>query len=431
MTSTRLLTAALAAASALLVAGLPTVPEAAAAPGFFDYRGDLSAAAPGAVLKSRVLPRKLNPDLDATVVQVVYRTTNARHRPVAGATSVLVPRTGADPRKAVSYQSFYDSLNPEDGPSRYLAGRRSGTAATFQAETQAFAPLLEKGYTVIASDTEGPAADFAAGPTYGMVTLDSIRAALRAPQTGLTEHTRVGLIGYSGGAIGTTWAAALAPGYAPDVDRILTGAAAGGILVNPARNLRYVEGGLIWAGVFPMAMAGIARAYGIDLTPYLNRRGRTVVAGMKTAHISEVLGRYPGLTWADIAKSQFADPNAVPALAEAFGKIDLGGAPTPTAPLYLGQGAGGVAEGTDGAKAGVGPGDGVMVAGDVRSLARRYCATGNAKVSYTQFDGMSHVMTMPAWFPGAISWLEARAAGRPAPSSCGAIAPGNPLTPRF
>ncbi|WP_206685525.1 lipase family protein, partial [Escherichia coli] len=52
---------------------------------------------------------------------------------------------------------------------------------------------------------------FAAGPEYGMTTLDSIRAALNTPSTGLNPSSKVAMIGYSGGAIATNWAAQLAP----------------------------------------------------------------------------------------------------------------------------------------------------------------------------------------------------------------------------
>ncbi len=54
------------------------------------------------------------------------------------------------------------------------------------------------------------------------------------------------MLGYSGGAIATEWAAELAPAYAPDLDRRLIGAAMGGVLVHPARNLLYVEGSYFW-----------------------------------------------------------------------------------------------------------------------------------------------------------------------------------------
>ena len=79
------------------------------------------------------------------------------------------------------------------------------------------------------------------------------------------------MLGYSGGAIASEWAAELAPTYAPDVNGRLIGAAIGGVLVHPAHNLHYVGGTYFWAGVMPMALIGIARAFEIDFTPYLSR----------------------------------------------------------------------------------------------------------------------------------------------------------------
>ena len=132
----------------------------------------------------------------------------------------------------MSYQSAYDSLDPDDAPSRAIAGAGAGDNAgssIFTFEAAMIAPLLAQRRTVIVSDVEGPNAAFAVGPVYGTATLDSIRAATRSAVTGLNAHTRIGLFGYSGGAIGTAWAAALAPSYAPEVNRRLVGAAEGGV----------------------------------------------------------------------------------------------------------------------------------------------------------------------------------------------------------
>ena len=132
-----------------------------------------------------------------------------------------------------------------------------------------FGPFLADGYTVIVPDTEGQRADFAAGPEYGMNTLDSIRAVFSPSSTvGLPDDAKVAMLGYSGGAIATEWAAELAPTYAPDVNARMIGAAMGGVLVDPAHNLHYVEGTWFWAGVMPMALVGIARAFEkTDFTP--------------------------------------------------------------------------------------------------------------------------------------------------------------------
>jgi hypothetical protein len=64
--------------------------------------------------------------------------------------------------------------------------------------------------------------------------------------------------------------------------------------------------------------------------------------------------------------------------------------------MFIGQGADGTLEGTPGDKPGIGPGDGVMIAGDVRTLARDFCASG---------------------------------VGGQAPNDCAQIAPGNSLAP--
>jgi hypothetical protein len=54
-------------------------------------------------------------------------------------------------------------------------------------------------------------------------------------------------------------------------------------------------------------------------------------------------------------------------------QLIMGSRGTPTVPLLIGQGAYGVLEGTQPSPT-FGPGDGVTVTGDVRSLAREYCA---------------------------------------------------------
>ena len=61
------------------------------------------------------------------------------------------------------------------------------------------------------------------------------------------------MLGYSGGVIATEWAAELASTYAPDVNARMIGAAMGGVLVDPAHNLHYIENTYFWAGVMPLA----------------------------------------------------------------------------------------------------------------------------------------------------------------------------------
>lgn len=428
--------AAVVAVLATLATLAPVSPpaHAAAAPSagpdpFFTYAGTtpLRDYAPGTVLKTRTLPyRVAGVPLPLRVVQLVFRTTDQQGRAVAGVTSVIKPLTGTTTR-VISYQSFYDSLDPEHGPSRAIAGSTAPGAMAAHVETVLMSAFLLRGYAIVMADTEGPTADFAAGPEYGRVTLDSIRAALRTPVTGILPAAKVGMVGYSGGAIATNWAAVLAPSYAPDVNRRLVGAAEGGVLVRPSANLRYIDGSLVWAGVMPMAVVGVARAFGIDLTPYLSDEGRRIYAQLEKAPILEVLGRYPGLTWAELTKPAYADPADIPVFVRTVNQLNLGTRPNPTIPMFIGQGTGGQIEGTRGDRPGLGKGDGVMLAGDVRTLARKYCA-GGVDVVHREYP-LSHFTSVPFWLPEAIAWLSARFAGRPAPDTCASIPAGNPLTP--
>ena len=430
--------AAVTAVSALAVASLAWAPapiaRAAAAPAkgsFHTYAGStpLAQIKPGTVLSSRTLSyHVVGIAFPVQVIQLLYRSAGALGQPTANVTSVLEPPLPPASPRAVSYQSFYDSLNPADEPSVQIAGGVTLGGLVADAESVVIAPLLLQGYTVIGPDTEGQTADFAAGPEYGMAALNSIRAATNSPLTGVTKTTPIGMFGYSGGAIATDWAAQLAPSYAPDVNRQLVGAAEGGVLVDPAHNLTYVDGSSVWAGIIPMSIIGIARGFQIDIKPYLSSYGLQLYNSLQNASIANVLGQYPGLTFAQLVKPRYANPASIPILVKVENELNAGSLASPTIPMFIGQGANGTLEGTPGNKPGIGPGDGVMVAGDVRTLARDFCASGTA-VDYTQYNALSHISTFPVWAPAALTWLSSRFAGSQAPNDCAQIPPGNSLAP--
>lgn len=404
--------------------------QAVAKDSFYSYSGStpLSSFAPGEILKTRKISyHAIGIPLPLTAIQLLYRSTDINGNPSANVTSVIKPpllNTGRGKGKAISYQSAYDSLNPEDSPSRSIAGNVTLGGLIASAETAVITPSLLQGYTVIVPDTEGQDAVFAAGPAYGTYTLDSARAAFKSSSTGLNSNTKLALLGYSGGAIATGWASQLAPSYAPDINKNLVGAAEGGLLVAPAHNLKYVSGSLVWAGVAPMAIIGVARALNLDFSPYLNSYGLQVFAKLKYASIINALAQYPGLTWEKIAKPEYSNPNSIPIFVDAVNRVNRGQAASPTIPMFIAQGSNGVLEGT----AGFGVGDGVMIAGDVRSLARQFCASGTT-VQYDQYYLLSHSLGTVPWFVKALGWIDQRFAGKTAPNNCSTIAPGNSLAP--
>lgn len=392
-----------------------------------DPAVDLAAAQPGEVLRQREIALHIaGMATPVDVTQLQYRTTDTQGRPSFNVTSVLHPTVPADGR-VVAYQSAYDSLNAEDGPSRALAGNFSLGGGIATVESAIMLPILQSGASVVMADTEGVDANFAAGPEYGMATLDSLRAARNAEVGGVRADSRIAMIGYSGGAIATNWASILMDTYAPELRPDVVGAAQGGLLVNPLNNLTYAIEGPLWSGVVMMAIIGLARAYEVDVDPYLTETGRYFADQMESASIVDGFGRGAGLAWEDIVKPEYPTPLDVPPIKEIVDKVNMGTAPVPDIPMLLVQGGGGYIELTPPGGENTGAGDGVMIAGDVRALAHRYCEAGTPIV-YREYDIASHVMAGVPYALETVGWVNDRFAGVPAPSNCGTYPPGNDLT---
>jgi hypothetical protein len=420
-----------------LLLAFATQARAAAAPPppskdpFYRYKGQepLSDIAPGTVLKTRTISWHVaGISLPVTVNQLLYRSTTTLGKPTVNVTSVLLPPAPSVTPHLVAYNSFYDSTTSADEPSYafYGAPYSEGQELT-TIETGDISALLLSGDTVSVADTEGQQADFAVGPEYGMLTLDGIRAALASPLDGLSSTTPVALMGYSGGAIATGWAAQMAPSYAPDINSLLVGATMGGVLIEPDHNLHYVEGSSTWAGVMPMALVGITRAYHINITPYLSPYGKQVAKALKATSINDAESDYAGITWSQIAKAKYPQPETIKVFVNVANKLILGHDALPTVPLQITQGDQGELDGTPNDQPGIGPGDGVMIAGDVRSYALEACAAGDP-VDYSEVP-LTHETTEPVWSAAALSWLATRFTGVAAPSDCSSIAAGNPLNP--
>lgn len=419
-----------------LTLSLGTVPTTAAATpsasnaAFFTYDADtpLSSFAPGAVLKKRVISyHLLDLPTPVKVAQILYRTTDQVGRPSANVTSVLLPPQGVATR-AVSYQSAYDSNNIADAPSRAIAGDLNLTGITVAAESAAMATFLGAGYAVIIPDDEGADSALGMGRQAGYATLDSIRAALNATDvTKLASNTKVGMLGYSGGSIPTGWAAQLQPSYAPELASTMVGAAYGGVPVNFAHNIEYVSGSPFWSITIPTVLSAAIRAYDIDITPYVNSYGKWFLEWASDKSIAANLGLSVGLTWKKMAKPQYANPNSVPEYVRVVNDLNMGLAPAPTMPVLMAQGGMGILNGTKPSKT-YGDGDGVMLVKDARTLVRQFCAAGTPTL-FREYPKFEHAGAGVALVAEAIPWLLARFDGKPAPSNCGTVPPGNSLAP--
>jgi hypothetical protein len=392
-----LLIATLAAAS---VSGLP----ASAAPQpvvaqvvppaddpFYQPPPGFESAAPGTLLRSRsVTVTGLGVPFPVRSWQVLARSTDAKGRPVAVASTLMVPLTPylLGRRPLLSYQSAIDSLGDQCNPSYTL---RTGT----HAELALMSLALLKGWAVVNTDYQGPRNAYGAGPMEGHGVLDGIRAVEQLPGTGLSgAATPVGLWGYSGGGLATSWAAELQPGYAPGLN--LKGIASGGTPADLGAAGRQMDGGP-FSGLFIAAAVGVSREYP-EILSVINDAGHAMIERIGDMCVTE-----ESASFAFRRLNEFTtvpDPLAEPVVAGVLAANMLGKV-TPTAPVYLYHSVF----------------DELIPFAGVEALRDTYCG-GGGKVAFHADYASEHVVLAVTGAPTAVAYLADRFAGRPAPNSC-------------
>jgi hypothetical protein len=375
---------------------------------FYRWTRPLAKVKPGTVLRRRTVTLVPAVGGVSTATQVLYRTTTQLGAPAVTVATIIRPASAAKPR-IVSYQTAYDALGAQCDPSYTLAG---GDNSSDSAETTVMAQFVAKGDTVVVSDYEGENLAFGAGQQSGYGTLDGIRAAehaIRAP-----GGTPVAMIGYSGGSIATEFAAELAHRYAPTLR--IAGAAAGGVPVDLAHNLRYVDGSKVWASATPAIVLGAGRAFKVDTRRYASAYGRKVFGQVGGRCLAQFLGKYPGLRVAQLFRPGFKAYLRVPAFATVTNRLIMGRSGTPRGPMMLGVGN---ADGT---------GDGVMVAKDVAGLAREYCRR-HVSITFHEYKGDDHTAAAPPFLLAAVPFLQQRLEGQRVADGCAKVPPGNSLAP--
>jgi len=415
--SVGLVAAATAASLALLspaTAQAATSVPTPANDSFYSYSGPLSGVPNGTILRKRTVetaPMGTAAVLPAT--QVLYKTTDDLGQPDATVATIFRPLSSmlGMRSKIISYQEFYDGLASTCRPSYQLRiGGTTLSKAQNAVDEEPITQWLAAGYTVVTSDYEGSTDDFGAGIQSGRQTLDGIRA---------TEHllgdpasTAVGLEGYSGGSTASMWAAQEQPTYAPRLN--IRGVAAGGIPVDFAHNLLYINESTSWAGAMPAVALGLIRAFHADASTYANAAGMAVLT--QTAKGCLVPKADPGLDFHTMLKPAYQDWQHVPFFVKVFNSTIMGRGPTPREPLLMTVGS---SDGT---------GDGVMVAKDVQQLAYEYCRRG-VPVDFKTDKGLNHTEAALSFLPRATAFLNARMHGRSTTTDCSSTEAGNPLTP--
>ncbi|QBS45304.1 lipase family protein [Nocardia sp. CS682] len=344
--------------------------------------------------------------------QLSYRSNNGRGEAIAAVTTVMRP-TGDNhgkPRNLLSYQFPIDSLAHYCDPS-YALQLASVPTVTGQLDVPAEAafPLAaaQMGWAVSMPDHQGPRSAYAAGPLSGHITLDGIRAAENFAPLGLNgSATRVGLSGYSGGAIPTGHAAELRATYAPELN--IVGAAEGGIAARPGAVIDMASSNAP-AGLILAAAIGVSRDYP-ELAQYLDQHmtplGKDLVAAK-----SNVCMLYQALMipFADI-RAMFDTPDGLhsPTVLRILDETNMGRR-VPDVPMFMYQS---------------NP-DWIIPVGPVNDLVDRYCHDPKASIEYTRDHFSEHISLAVIAAPRTLLWLADRFAGIPPIEGCRATDVGS------
>jgi hypothetical protein len=325
------------------VALVPSVASAVTAPAsdpFYAQPANTAQYPHGAILRERKVTLSGPTQVAAAAVyQLMYATTNATGQPVAAVTTVMVPTSPAPgPRRLASYQTFYDSLTLNCAPSYTLQGGNNGGGTNGPLEQTMMSEELDQGWDVVTSDYEGLDSEWAVGPMLGYATLDSITAAEHFAPAGLEgAKTEVTLNGYSGGSEASTWAAALAPKYSPNID--VVGVAAGGNFPDFVYTTGHLDN-TIWYGTEIGVLESFSRALpqDFDLSKILNASGQALAAkdgqdgsGCGGSTLNEPYANASQYT-------NFPDSEALaayPPVNRGLEELSLKNGPLPKAPLFL------------------------------------------------------------------------------------------------
>lgn len=395
-------------APALPLPALPSPPEldpAFYSPPLSAYEslepGEIIAAREVTVANLSVVP------VNVDAWQLSYRSTNTRGEPVAAVTTVLKPRGPArgDGGKLVSFQIAEDATAQYCAPSYAMQLGSIPTLVTgsqiVSAEFLEVQTALAQGWAVSVPDYQGPNSAYAAGPLGGRLVLDGVRASERFEPLGLPgTQTRVGMWGYSGGAIATGHAAELHPTYAPELN--IVGVAEGGVpadlsvLLTNANNA--APSGLVLGAVI-----GLGREYP-EFQQFLDQKmnplGRALIAAKNPLCVAYQAALVPFVNNKGLLDVP-GDPLDEPVVRSVIDRTRMGKT-VPTAPLFIYQS---------------NP-DWIVPVGQVNTLVDTYCKDPAARVQYTRDHASEHLSLGAIGAPSALLWLKDRMDGVPAQPGC-------------
>lgn len=373
-------------------------------PAFYHQpQGRLAAAKPGQILAWRkvtlanvgIIP------MNVDAWQLAYRSNNSRNEPISAVATVLKPkdRSFAEPRHLLSLQIPENSTAGYCAPSyalQFLSASLLAGQILVPTQSRYIQSALDRGWAVMVPDDEGPNSAFGAGPLGARIILDGLRAATHFEPLQATPDSRIGLAGYSGGAISNGHAAELAQSYAPELH--IVGVAEGGVAWDLERAVK-VANYQPTTGIVLAAVIGATREYP-DAQAYIyqkmNPAFRAVMDFKAPLCVSWQTVVFPFL---DVSNNLGLDDS--PVIQDFFADTRMGKA-TPSMPLFLWNS----------------KYDEFFPIEMAEDLVDLYCKVPDARVEFVRDEVPEHIAAGLDGGMAGIDWLADRFAGKRAKQGC-------------
>jgi hypothetical protein len=240
---------------------------------FYTPPDPLPPGQPGDLIRTEPSRLVLEPSgqlgaIIATGTRIMYRSTDARGKPIAVTGTYFEPDNpwpGPGPRPLISYAPGTQGQGNQCAPSRMFnqgIHYSGGWDIMFNYEELFVATMVARGFAIVMTDYEGlgtpPMHTYVNRLAEAQAVLDAARAAMRLPGTSLDPHGPVAFWGYSQGGGAVASAAELAPSYASELH--IVGTYAGAPPADLKELFPYADGSAL-VGVVGYALNSAMAAY--------------------------------------------------------------------------------------------------------------------------------------------------------------------------
>lgn len=376
---------------------LPLTTSADAKPtwtAFYEGTARQAELPPGTLIKYERL--RLPAFYRAKAWRILYATRDYRGRPLLGSGIAVLPDQAA---KVPEERTIVAYAHPTVGVARHCApsARKRPTAAILGLNE-----LVASGHLVVATDypglgTYGPIG-YLVGLGQARAVVDSVRAARQIP--GVGGGRRYALWGYSQGAHAALFSAMISGKYAPELTPVGVAAAApptdlGRLL---AANLDSLGGRVLSS----FTIGSWAVKYGFNVETLVDRRSVGIINDINANCIDDFAGALDTLKAQKLLPGEFLvrNPLKTPGWRDAVVDNSIFAFPASVPALVL-----------------QGESDVLVLPPVTQQFVRSACRNG-ARIKYETFRAKGHGGIAKASIGPAVSWINDRFRGRPAPVTC-------------